>query len=423
MINQIQFHLSFHSISQKDLTKRERDSLSFFTSLRSVKLKREEILRWGIHSLFVDDETLKENDHRRTSKESNQLNEIEETFLWFQSIILRSEYCLVQFKQNSSDIFFSLSFQWKRFRFVHSFFVDSDLIHRQKPFSAEGKEKEINEILFIVVHSLIKEIFFFKRPEISHKMSTLSINSGSAIATGISNTDSLETIFCKLSGVRRWKKVNESLVKATSPIHKSADPNLINLFCSKVNEESEGHHQAIRLISHKIQSPQEHEALRTLELLEVCAHKCGKRFQQEMGKFRFLNEMIKLVSPKVFSFSFQISSSKWRTNALFSLSLLGIVFSKSYIRKSEEKSDWNSLCMDQRFSSRNENRWSISNVKETIDYYWRSYLCTSKQCHCCSTETQIDFWSRSRQEQSSFSSLVSDHQSDDLSRSRRYNVF
>lgn len=91
-----------------------------------------------------------------------------------------------------------------------------------------------------------------------------------------------------------------NLVKATSPIHKNADPNLMNSFCSKVNAEPEGHHQAIRLISHKIQSPQEHEALRTLELLEVCVQRCGRRFHQEIGKFRFLNEMIKLVSPKVF---------------------------------------------------------------------------------------------------------------------------
>ncbi|CAF0913471.1 unnamed protein product [Didymodactylos carnosus] len=96
------------------------------------------------------------------------------------------------------------------------------------------------------------------------------------------STESIETVF----------------FKATSPIHKSADPNLTNLFCSKVNADPEGHQTAIRLISHKIQSPQEHEALRTLELLEVCVQSCGRRFHQEIGKFRFLNEMIKLVSPK-----------------------------------------------------------------------------------------------------------------------------
>jgi ADP-ribosylation factor-binding protein GGA len=94
-------------------------------------------------------------------------------------------------------------------------------------------------------------------------------------------------------------QLNIHLVKATSPIIKIPDPNLMNTFCSKVNAEPEGHHQAIRLISHKIQSPQEDEALRTLELLEVCVQRCGRRFHQEIGKFRFLNEMIKLVSPKV----------------------------------------------------------------------------------------------------------------------------
>ncbi|CAF3310001.1 unnamed protein product [Rotaria socialis] len=108
------------------------------------------------------------------------------------------------------------------------------------------------------------------------------MSSTASNVTATPPVDTLETIF----------------FKATSPIHKSADPNLINLFCSKVNSEPEGHHQAIRLISHKIQSPQEYEALRTLELLDVCVQSCGRRFHQEIGKFRFLNEMIKLVSPK-----------------------------------------------------------------------------------------------------------------------------
>ena len=114
---------------------------------------------------------------------------------------------------------------------------------------------------------------------------------------------------------KQWKK-NLS-VKATSPIHKSADPNLMNLFCSKVNSDVDGIQQAIRLIAHKIQSPQEHEALRTLELLDVCVQSCGRRFHQEIGKFRFLNEMIKLVSPKVnykcdFDLLFVFFSSIWQ---------------------------------------------------------------------------------------------------------------
>lgn len=35
------------------------------------------------------------------------------------------------------------------------------------------------------------------------------------------------------------------------------------------------------------------------EVLETCMKNCGKRFHSEVGKFRFLNELIKVVSPKV----------------------------------------------------------------------------------------------------------------------------
>lgn len=35
------------------------------------------------------------------------------------------------------------------------------------------------------------------------------------------------------------------------------------------------------------------------QTVESCVKNCGRRFHQEVGKFRFLNEMIKVVSPKV----------------------------------------------------------------------------------------------------------------------------
>ena len=31
---------------------------------------------------------------------------------------------------------------------------------------------------------------------------------------------------------------------------------------------------------------------------------CGRRFHQEVGKFRFLNEIIKVISPKVGTFTY-----------------------------------------------------------------------------------------------------------------------
>lgn len=56
----------------------------------------------------------------------------------------------------------------------------------------------------------------------------------------------------------------------------------------------------MRLLAHKIQSPQEKEALQALIVLEACMNECGKKFHSEVAKFRFLNELIKVLSPKYF---------------------------------------------------------------------------------------------------------------------------
>uniref|UniRef100_A0A663LUR9 Golgi associated, gamma adaptin ear containing, ARF binding protein 2 n=1 Tax=Athene cunicularia TaxID=194338 RepID=A0A663LUR9_ATHCN len=55
-----------------------------------------------------------------------------------------------------------------------------------------------------------------------------------------------------------------------------------------------------RLLAHKIQSPQEMEALHALTVLETCVNNCGERFHNEIAKFRFLNELIKVLSPKYY---------------------------------------------------------------------------------------------------------------------------
>uniref|UniRef100_A0A3B4B888 Golgi associated, gamma adaptin ear containing, ARF binding protein 2 n=1 Tax=Periophthalmus magnuspinnatus TaxID=409849 RepID=A0A3B4B888_9GOBI len=57
---------------------------------------------------------------------------------------------------------------------------------------------------------------------------------------------------------------------------------------------------ALRLLAHKIQSPQEREALKALTVLEACMNECGQKFHNEVAKFRFLNELIKVLSPKYF---------------------------------------------------------------------------------------------------------------------------
>ena len=38
------------------------------------------------------------------------------------------------------------------------------------------------------------------------------------------------------------------------------------------------------------------------QLIEACVQNCGQRFHTEVGKYRFLNELIKLISSKVITF-------------------------------------------------------------------------------------------------------------------------
>uniref|UniRef100_A0A8C1LXD3 Golgi-associated, gamma adaptin ear containing, ARF binding protein 1 n=2 Tax=Cyprinus carpio TaxID=7962 RepID=A0A8C1LXD3_CYPCA len=90
----------------------------------------------------------------------------------------------------------------------------------------------------------------------------------------------------------------ETLYKATNPLNRETDWESIQLFCDQLSNEPEGPQLATRLLGHKIQSPQEWEAMQALTVLETCVKNCGKRFHNEVGKFRFLNELIKVVSPK-----------------------------------------------------------------------------------------------------------------------------
>uniref|UniRef100_A0A672NDC6 ADP-ribosylation factor-binding protein GGA1-like n=1 Tax=Sinocyclocheilus grahami TaxID=75366 RepID=A0A672NDC6_SINGR len=92
--------------------------------------------------------------------------------------------------------------------------------------------------------------------------------------------------------------MNKEYYKATNPLNRETDWESIQLFCDQLSDEPEGPHLATRLLAHKIQSPQEWEAMQALTVLETCVKNCGKRFHNEVGKFRFLNELIKVVSPK-----------------------------------------------------------------------------------------------------------------------------
>lgn len=88
------------------------------------------------------------------------------------------------------------------------------------------------------------------------------------------------------------------LNKATHPNNRQEDWEYIIGFCDQINRELEGPQIAVTLLVHKIHSPQEWEALQALTVLEACMKNCGRRFHGEVGKYKFLNELIKIVSPK-----------------------------------------------------------------------------------------------------------------------------
>lgn len=87
-------------------------------------------------------------------------------------------------------------------------------------------------------------------------------------------------------------------MKATSSQNQNIDIAAVEAFCTLVNKEKDGAHIGVKVIASRLPSGNEKELLQTLNVLDTCMSKCGSQFQSEVGKFRFLNEMIKLVSPK-----------------------------------------------------------------------------------------------------------------------------
>lgn len=107
--------------------------------------------------------------------------------------------------------------------------------------------------------------------------------------------------------------------KVLSPITKAADPNLISQFCQKLTDIEDAQ-QAADLIVQKLLSTQEWEVLVALYVLEACVKNCGEPMQEIVGRFRFLNEMIKLISPKYYGSRTSEASKKKVIELIYSWS-------------------------------------------------------------------------------------------------------
>uniref|UniRef100_A0A0N4ZHR2 VHS domain-containing protein n=1 Tax=Parastrongyloides trichosuri TaxID=131310 RepID=A0A0N4ZHR2_PARTI len=71
-----------------------------------------------------------------------------------------------------------------------------------------------------------------------------------------------------------------------------------NILCQRIINDVEGPQIAAKCFSHKITSPDHVEVSLALDVIEYSLRVCGYRLAVDLGKYRFLNSMIKLLSPR-----------------------------------------------------------------------------------------------------------------------------
>ncbi|KAK4468844.1 hypothetical protein MN116_007570 [Schistosoma mekongi] len=93
-------------------------------------------------------------------------------------------------------------------------------------------------------------------------------------------------------------ELEKLLSKATNPISDQYNSDTVSEIAKLIDTQPNGPIFTLRLLAHKIKSPHEKEALNSLSLLESLSKRCSPTFISELGKFKFLNELIKVLSPK-----------------------------------------------------------------------------------------------------------------------------
>lgn len=92
---------------------------------------------------------------------------------------------------------------------------------------------------------------------------------------------------------------------------------------------------------------------------------CGRRFHNEVAKFRFLNELIKVVSPKVSEMHFhQPVLYMWCHFSNF-FYLFFLVSRRQSVGQSEDESHRDPVQLDRVFARRGEDLRSLSDAEVT----------------------------------------------------------
>ncbi|XP_055338868.1 ADP-ribosylation factor-binding protein GGA3-like isoform X2 [Paramacrobiotus metropolitanus] len=112
------------------------------------------------------------------------------------------------------------------------------------------------------------------------------------------------------------------VVKLTDPRALSHEQDVEDAFIKILQADLGVLAHCLKFLAHKVQSPCEREALKSIALLDTLARRGGRTVQSEIGKFRFLNELIKVVSPKYLGEKTAESVKKKTVELLYSWSQL-----------------------------------------------------------------------------------------------------
>ncbi|VDK42332.1 unnamed protein product [Anisakis simplex] len=111
-----------------------------------------------------------------------------------------------------------------------------------------------------------------------------------------------------------FENVIDFSARATDPfVVEDERVKYVDELCERVCEEAEGPQIAVRILAHKLLSPEQTEALNTLKAIDMCVRRCGTRLHNEIAKFRFLNQMVRLLSPK---YNGDLTSDEVKTKAI-----------------------------------------------------------------------------------------------------------
>ncbi|CAI2356529.1 unnamed protein product [Caenorhabditis sp. 36 PRJEB53466] len=72
----------------------------------------------------------------------------------------------------------------------------------------------------------------------------------------------------------------------------------LDTIIERIHSESFDSLSAVDLLSHKLSSPSQEEALLTIQALDYLVRNGGEKVHEKCGRYRFLNELVRLIAPK-----------------------------------------------------------------------------------------------------------------------------